>query len=180
MIYPSGGMDTSFRPRNRPARRWTTRLRSLVLAIPVLGSGCDRNESDGGHAQGEHGATTVDPSDDPRVDDFMPGLTKEGDAVRLTLIEAVPSELVRGDNAWTLRVSDPSGEPLDDFTIEVQPWMPDHGHGTGVPAEITHLGDGEVHFDPLRLYMNGLWEVRFTITFADGASETLVIGVWVP
>lgn len=153
-----------------PVFVWVTLLTASVLNT---GAGCDvdAETTDG---------STYDPAEDPRVDDFGIGLVKGGQAVRIALIDAIPAMVVRDNNAWTLRVTDLSGTPLEDFTVEVRPWMPDHGHGTGTSAEITHLGDGEVRFDPLRFHMQGLWEVTFTITESHGGTEDFVIGVWVP
>ena len=169
------------RSRTSRSRRSSSPFLAALLAAPLLVAACDTDDddhADDGHSH-EHG-TTVDPSEDPRVDEVEVGLTKEGDAVSISLLGATPSEPIRGDNAWTLRVTDAAGAPLEDFTVAVQPWMPDHGHGTTQAAEITYRDAGEVHFDPLHLYMAGLWELRFTITPAEGDAETLVIGVWIP
>lgn len=98
-----------------------------------------------------------------RADAIAPGLTKTGDGgVTAELLEVVPAMPARGDNRWTLALSD-GGTALDGAEITPVPWMPDHGHGTTVDAEVTPLGDGQYEIDSLNLWMPGLWEITFDI-----------------
>jgi hypothetical protein len=150
-----------------------------VSAIALILAGCDRDDDDQMHGD-EHDSGAQDPCDDPRVDDFMLGTTVEGDAVRVTIMDAAPSEPFRGDNAWTVMFTDLAGAPLENYAVVLQPWMPDHGHGVAVPFETTDRGAGEVHFEPLHLHMAGLWEMRFEVTPEDEPSETVVLTICVP
>jgi hypothetical protein len=152
------------------------RIVSMAFAVSLLGTACDPAEDDG---HGDDHPTTVDPCDDPRVDDFRVGATKAGDAVQIEIIDATPAEPVRGDNAWTVLFTDMSGMPLEDFAVDVVPWMPDHGHGTQEAPQITQRGAGEVQVDSMHLHMAGLWDVRFNVTPEGGASETVVLTVCV-
>lgn len=155
----------------RPGR---ARALRLALASLLFVPGCD--DGDDGHAD-EH--TVVDPCDDPRVDDFMIGMTKEGDAVHVSILDASPSVPIRDDNAWTIGLTDPAGAPLENYEVRVQPWMPDHRHGVTVGFDTTDRGDGEVHIEPLHLHMAGLWEIRFHVTPEGEPEETVVITVCV-
>ena len=85
----------------------------------------------------------------------------------------MPSDPIRGDNAWMVGVAR-DGEMLPGAEISVRPWMPDHGHGTPVEIGITDMGDGEYMLDPLNLFMAGLWEVHVTATLEDGTEEEVV------
>jgi hypothetical protein len=167
----------------------------LVLSLPSCDDGDDDVGDGHGHATGddghEHGDDASggngdghehggeDPCDDPRIDEFRVGMTAEGEAMRVTLLDATPSEPFRGDNAWTVSLTDLSGAPLEDYAVDVQPWMPDHGHGTSVGAEVVDRGDGELFVDPVNLWMAGLWEVRFLVTLEDATSDMAVLTVCV-
>jgi hypothetical protein len=48
--------------------------------------------------------------------------------------------------------------------MKATPFMPDHGHGTGVKAVVTPTGsDGRYEVAPLYLFMPGYWEVTLTV-----------------
>lgn len=55
-----------------------------------------------------------DCSTEDRADDFMIGMTKDGEKTRTTVMDAVPGTPVRGDNAWTLQISDLADTLLTD------------------------------------------------------------------
>lgn len=109
-------------------------------------------------------------------DVFQPGMVKQGDAFRFTLVEAEPSppDPVE-DNHWTVRVSDAADEPLDGLTVWVTPWMPDHAHGTSPPDfDGTPTGtSGEYAIEPFALPMPGVWE--FTISAENDAKSDKVV-----
>lgn len=157
-------------------------LRSLLPALALLAFGCDADDdhhSNDDHGHGDH-HDGADPCDDPRIDEFMVGTSVDGERVRVTIVDATPAEPFRGDNAWTVMLTDLSDAPLKDASLEVQPWMPDHGHGTSVGADVTERGEGELHVDPINLWMAGLWEVRFLVTLGDEPTpETVVLTVCV-
>jgi hypothetical protein len=155
---------------------WLRRLRSVVPIIALAASGCDGDDDDHSHGH-EHDSGHEDPCEG--VEDFRIGAIAEGEVVRITVLEATPSQPFRGDNAWTVSLSDLADMPLEPLEIEVQPWMPDHGHGTAVGAEITDRGDGEIHVDPINLWMAGLWEVRFLVTVDEDTLDTAVLEVCV-
>lgn len=110
-----------------------------------------------------------------RADAIAPGLTKTGeDGLNVELVELVPSMPARGDNRWTLELT-MGGAPVEDATITPVPWMPDHGHGTTVEAEIVPLGGGQYEIDPLNLWMPGLWEITFDV--GGEASDQVVFSL---
>jgi hypothetical protein len=154
------------------------RSRFVVSAIALVLAGCDRDDDDQMHGD-EHDSGAQDPCDDPRIDDFAIGTTVEGDAIRIAILDATPSAPFRGDNAWTVSLTDRAGAALEHVAVEVQPWMPDHGHGTSVGAEVTQRDDGELHIEPINLWMAGLWEVRFLVTLEDDVVDTAVLTVCV-
>mgnify|MGYP001552691117 CR=1 FL=1 len=89
------------------------------------------------------------------------------------LMASDPAPPDRGNNTWTVAVSDASGPPVTGATIDVKPYMPDHGHGTPIIATVTDKGDGSYLITPVNLFMVGLWQVTLTIDQA-GKSDQVV------
>ena len=142
-----------------------------VATIPLLLAACDDGESSD-DAMNDDGSTAR-ACDDEERDDFSIGVERAGTSLTLAIHDAMPSDPIRGDNAWTVAISK-DGEMQPGAAIEVKPWMPDHGHGTPVKIEITDMGEGQYMLDPLNLFMAGLWEVHLDVTLEDGTNEELV------
>lgn len=116
----------------------------LVDAIPGL---CDSEERD---------------------DDYAPGLMKVGDGgYRFILESMAPPPPRKGMSEWVLRIEDPTGVPVDALTLGVYPFMPDHGHGTGVRAVVTSMGGGRYDLNPVNLFMTGYWTIRIAARQGD-------------
>lgn len=114
-----------------------------------------------------------------RADDFTIGLSKSGERVDVEVAEAMPADPVRGDNTWTITITDGDGVAAEGLTVDAKPWMPDHGHGSAVEEDVTDLGGGQYTLDPLNLFMAGYWEVTLEVTDADGNEDEVMIGVCV-
>lgn len=101
-----------------------------------------------------------------RADVFQIGLRKvmpSGFAV--SLVEAKPAPPVKGDNFWTLRVTDAQGAPIDGADVSIVPFMPDHGHGSALKSTVTSTGaDGKYTVSRVYLPMAGFWEITVTVT----------------
>ncbi|MCA9705729.1 MAG: FixH family protein [Myxococcales bacterium] len=159
------------------------RLPSLACTLPLafaaaLGLGCDGNgEDDAMDAGSDDGLRMCD--QETRADDFAVDLSKMGERYVTTIVDAMPAEPTRGDNTWTVRLTDGSGAPVEGIAIDVKPWMPDHGHGTSVEEQVTEMGDGEYMFTPLNLHMAGYWEITLELTDAAGELDTVMFAVCV-
>lgn len=144
---------------------------SVPLALALCAAACGddgQSGADGGH----HADSGHDCTEDTRDEEFVAGMSKSGEAgYAFTLVDSNPAPPDKGNNTWTLELADPGGAPVDDVTIEVEPFMPDHGHGTTVPAAVTPMGDGVYELDPVNLFMPGLWEI--TLRAVDGDDTTL-------
>jgi hypothetical protein len=118
----------------------------------------------GGSGGGTGSAGPTCFSDVPQ-DTYAPGLTKVGAAgYSAVLLESEPAPPAKGDNTWTVRFLDPEGNPLSGLTIGVYPFMPDHGHGTAVVAEVTPGAEaGTYVIAPVNLFMSGVWTVTLSI-----------------
>jgi len=104
-----------------------------------------------------------------RDDTYSMGMSRTGDGgYEVVIVEGTPAPPGKGDNTWQLRVLDPSGDPADDLTVTVTPFMPDHGHGTPIRAVVTPSDTaGEYSVAPINLWMPGLW--RVTVALSDGS-----------
>ncbi len=132
------------------------------LALALLAPACAGGDDDGGDG------TEVNCATEDRDDEFVAGMSKDGDVFTFRLMDSVPAPPDKDDNTWTIRVED-EGEGVPGLAVDVSLNMPDHGHGTPVPVEITDEGDGVYIADPLNMWMPGLWDVK--ITADDGVSD---------
>lgn len=109
-----------------------------------------------------------------RDDAYTLGLTKQGAQTEVSFVDALPAPPSRGDNVWTLRVTDLDGVPLSDLEVTVDPFMPDHFHGTSIRCEVTP-GEvpGEYVLEPLNLFMPGLWEITVSLERDDLDDDVL-------
>ena len=72
---------------------------------------------------------------------------------------------------------DSGGAPVDGATLEVTPFMPDHGHGTSINAVVTPSGsNGEYDVTPVNMWMPGYWEVTVDID-DQGTADSAVFKV---
>lgn len=106
---------------------------------------------------------------DPRVDVYTANLMKKSasGAYRIVLAKADPGPPAIGVNAWTIRAEDAAGTATPSATLRVLPFMPDHGHGTSVKAQISSLPDGAFSVTPLYFFMGGVWRVEFNPAAGD-------------
>jgi YtkA-like len=81
-----------------------------------------------------------------------------------------PDPPIRGDDVVEVAVTDANGAPVDGLTLDAQPWMPSHGHGTSVVPTVTPEGGGRYRIDHVYLYMAGTWELR--LSFSGTESDT--------
>ncbi|MEM7159071.1 MAG: FixH family protein [Myxococcota bacterium] len=146
---------------------------ALALALPA----CDGEETTMDSGNDDAAATLCESED--RVDDFAVDLTKSGERHMVRVVAAEPAEPIRGDNTWTVQVTDADGTPLEGMTIDASPWMPDHGHGTAVEEEVVELSAGEFELSPLNLFMAGYWEVTLELTDAEGGTDEVMVAVCV-
>lgn len=114
-----------------------------------------------------------------RDDVFVVGIAKTGQQLTFTLLSATPAPPQRGDNAWTLQLTDATG-PITGATIVVSPFMPDHQHGTPIEVKVTPLPDvGHYELSPINMWMPALWETTIQAT-AGGTTDRAVFKFCVP
>lgn len=161
---------------------------ALVLSLSGCDAGGDGGEATAGDDADDDGPGTAGSDDgtmearcetEERDDDFSLGLTHEGSAVRVAIADADPALPIRGDNTWTLAITDESGAAMQGMSLVVTPWMPDHGHGSPVQVKVTALEDGEYELTPLNLFMAGYWEITIGTTDVDGLQDEVMFKVCV-
>jgi hypothetical protein len=112
---------------------------------------------------------------DARKDVYTAGLSKQGAGLTVKIVDATPAPPAKGTNVMTLQVLDGAGKPLDGASVQVTPFMPDHGHGSAVPPVVTPAGsDGKYAVDKVYLAMAGLWQLTITVTPAGGTRGEVV------
>jgi hypothetical protein len=152
------------------------RLLALALvAVPL--AACGTGGSGGAGGSGGSGIATSLCDTDPRAMTYAVGLsrTATGAPFKVTFVDATPAPPSDGMNAWTVRVTDGSGNPVTGATITLKPWMPDMGHGSSVTPQITPMGeDGMYQVTLIDLFMPGIWSNTFTIKTASAPLATAV------
>ena len=140
--------------------------------------GCGANTGDTleGDAAPAADASSADATPGDR---YTPGLTKRGDALQFTLVEALPAPPQRGQNAWRVAVADLSGAPQSGCALSATVFMPEHGHGSPVPPTVVEAETaGEYALTGIDLFMPRLWEVTLRATCAGG-EDSAVFSFWI-
>ncbi len=141
-------------------------MRSTVLAIILAGAAaaCSSSSSAGGASTGDSGV--IGCGGDPRAQTYSADMGQLGTSgvFRFVLVSAAPQPVTTGTEAWVLKITTASGAPVTDATFpstpstpNPRPWMPEHGHGTS-EVTVTNNHDGTYGFNPMYLFMEGLWE----------------------
>ena len=135
--------------------------RILVVALGVCVGACGYDSSRANTAD----AFVEDCNFDSRAQTYTPGLTASSDdGVKVVLVSALPTRPVRFENTWQVQILDAQDQPME-ASLVVEPFMPDHGHGTPqppLPEAGTELGSYDM--GPFDLWMPGIWELRMLVT----------------
>lgn len=151
--------------RTKCVRPW---LGAIAIAALAIAAGCGDDMHDHDHA--------ASCADEPRAETYVAGLEKLGTAVKVQLT-STPAPPAKGDNTWTIMVTDLGDGPLDGLAIDSTPFMPDHGHGTPLQETVT-AGSvaGEYVLAPINLWMPGYWEVAIDLA-GTGIDDEVVYKV---
>jgi hypothetical protein len=139
---------------------------------------CDQHESSGSCQRAHGHADEPAPRDcrlETRDDEYVLGLQHTGAWATVELVDAVPAPPSRGDNTWVVRVRDEAGIPRDDIGVTVDPFMPDHGHGSTIRCDV-EPGDapGTYVLAPLNMFMPGLWDITLHVARDDGDDDVVI------
>ena len=120
----------------------------LLATAPLLAS-CGPEEEDGVCAE------------ETRAEPFELDVERAGDdgllSFRFDDADPMPPDL--NENDWHITVLDAGGSPVDGCSVLVEPWMPDHGHGSNEPTGSATGTSGQYLVEGLDLIMPGFWAV---------------------
>jgi hypothetical protein len=110
--------------------------------------------------------------EDTRDEAYVAGIAKIGTAsYTIAINDSLPAPPAKGDNVWTIEIRDSADVPMTGLSVTTSSYMPDHGHGSPIIADVTEVGDGVYTLSPVNLFMPGYWEV--TVTAIDlGATDS--------
>jgi len=146
-------------------------IASLIASLAACG-GDDSAEADGGDV-------ALGCEFESRVEAFELGMTAAGtDDYLATLREAQPFPVARNDNRWTISVTQ-AGSPASGLAVDVNPRMPDHGHGTSIKAIATGVSGvpGDYELNPINLWMPGYWEINLSLSDGESSVDQMTFRV---
>jgi hypothetical protein len=151
---------------------------SLILAAAVsFGSlltslGACTTDDGSSSSSGSSGVQTACDKE-TRKDIYTAGLSKQGNALSVKLVESTPAPPAKLMNAMKFQVLDGAGVPLDGATLTVVPFMPDHGHGTAAVPVVTAKGNGTYEVSNIYLVMAGLWKITVSVQLPGAAPQEI-------
>jgi hypothetical protein len=156
-------------------------MRTTILAVIMAGAAtaCSSSSSTGGTSTGDSGAV-IGCGGDPRAQAYSADMGQMGTSgvFRFEIVSADPQPVTTGTETWVLKITSASGTPVTDATFpstpstpNPRPWMPEHGHGT---SEVTVMNnhDGTYTFNPMYLFMEGLWETDIVVSSGGKTDST--------
>ncbi len=97
---------------------------------------------------------------------FVASLRPQSGAVQQGLLQS-----------WQLTLVARDGTPVENAAIDIAGGMPQHDHGLPTSPQVTgYLGQGHYRIDGVKFTMSGLWQLRLTISAAQG-SDTVVFNI---
>jgi len=151
------------------AARLSAVLVAGLLAATSGVTACSSDDDGGGSSSSSGKPGTCEA--DARKDVYAAGLTKKASSLTVALLASSPSPPAKSMNAFTLRITDAGGAPVDGATVAVTPYMPDHAHGTNVVPEVAAKGDGTYEVSKIYLVMPGFWRITVTVTTPGAAPQ---------
>ena len=149
-------------------------IRSLIFGSVIFCLACS-GEDDSGHMHGHNHHGGMGHSTPDEADTYVAGLEKVGTSGDLTvrLMDSTPSPRDTGIYTWHIMVLDAEGQPVSDATVQAEPLMPAHGHGTNPRyTDATGLDeDGMYELKDMDLFMEGIWNVIIRISTPDGTAD---------
>ena len=111
----------------------------------------------------------------PERFDGVEGVSSEKGHFVIGLYPNVEGSAV-GLNSYQLHLSDAQNGAVENATIVVTPWMPDHGHGSDRTPRVFDANEGLYDIDNVVFTMPGRWQLNLEIQvgpIADGVTIEL-------
>jgi hypothetical protein len=145
------------------------RATAFVMVVAAAVAACSSSSSHGASSDadaGEDAGLIIGCQGALMVQSYSAGMGQMGASgvFRFELVSATPQPVTTGTEVWVVKITDESGTAVTDATFpstastpNPRPWMPYHGHGTS-EVTVTNNHDGTYTFNPMYLFMEGLWE----------------------
>ena len=83
-------------------------------------------------------------------------------------------------HSWTIQITTPAGQPVENADIIIEGGMPQHNHGFPTAPRVTSsLGDGKYLIEGVKFNMGGWWEIKFNIA-ANGQHDSVTFNIILP
>jgi len=97
---------------------------------------------------------------------FVAGLRPQSGAVRVGEMQS-----------WQLTLTTKAGAPVEYAAIDVSGGMPQHSTGLPTSPQVTdYLGQGRYRIDGVKFSRRGWWQLRLTVSAAQG-SDSIVFNI---
>lgn len=146
------------------------RALAVALSLATLVAACSSDDTGDG-SSGSSGSKGGSCADDTRKDVYAAGISKPADAMTVSIVDATPAPPAKGMNALTVRVVAGGGAPVEGATVTLEPFMPDHGHGSAAVPKVTAQGDGKYAIENVYLAMAGLWVLTVKVSSGGAVHE---------
>lgn len=159
-------------------RNATTRtlvLGLLSVTVPLALGACDDDasmEHDHDHEHDDHGHD--DHGEELEHDEYKAGgITKmTDDGHFMVTLVSDPEPPSKGFNTWTLTIMNHEEQSMvDGAMVTIEPWMPEHGHGSDSEATVEAMGQGDYVCETVELQMLGTWDTTVKITHGEMSDE---------
>ena len=111
-----------------------------------------------------------------------PGIYQDGQPVRpFTSTENNNYQVRWASQPHPIPINEPFEIVLDvlgpeaNLTLEVDGWMPGHGHGMVRTPRVTPLGQGRYQVRGMLFHMEGAWELRVALAWREDQGDSFVI-----
>jgi hypothetical protein len=104
----------------------------------------------------------------------MEGIASDSGTYQLHLVDGDWTPAM-GSNSLRVHLMGAEGHAMA-MDLAVEPWMPEHGHGSSAVPTATDEGHGTWNLENILFTMPGAWELRITCTIA-GVAERFVVAV---
>ncbi len=148
---------------------------SSASSAPASGASQTGNGGTGDGGVSTAASATEQVTCDKPSQTYMAGMSQKGASGVFTfvLVEASGGAIGVGEDTWTVKLLDASGNPVEGATFPtIKAWMPEHNHGwTGAMA--ADAGGGTYTISNLYLFMAGFWQITLDAQ-AGGMTDSTV------
>ncbi len=151
-------------------------LQALVGAILLTGCPSYGDDDDDADQSADDDAAADDDAtdDDSGDDDGNAGLTASDSGLFFAEFAPDPDPPVLGDNSLGILLHDADANPVAGAALTLEPFMPEHGHGSSATPAVSEQGDGHYLATSIVYQMMGEWELIIDVE-ADGKSDRFVL-----